>query len=62
MPRLSYLTTSLWGARGFLAFGTPSSVILFGGMVVEEKRRSCNCGGFQRGKWVYAVHFGGKQN
>jgi hypothetical protein len=34
------------GARGFLAFGAPSSAILFGGMVVEEKRRSCNCGGF----------------
>jgi hypothetical protein len=34
------------GARGILAFGTPSSVILFGGMVVEEKRRSCNSGGF----------------
>jgi hypothetical protein len=32
------------GARGFLAFGAPSSAILFGGMVVEEKRRSCNCG------------------
>jgi hypothetical protein len=31
-------------------------------MVVEEKRRSCNCGGFRRGKWVYAAHFGGKQN
>jgi hypothetical protein len=26
-----------------------NSVILFGGMVVEEKRRSCNCGGFWRG-------------
>jgi hypothetical protein len=38
------------GARGFLAFGAPSSAILFGGMVVDEKRRSCNCGGFQRGK------------
>jgi hypothetical protein len=50
------------GARGFLAFGAPSSAILFGGMVVEEKRRSCNCGGFRRGKWVYAAHFGGKQN
>jgi hypothetical protein len=48
------------GARGFLAFGAPSS-ILFGGMMVEEKR-SCNCGGFRRGKWVYAVHFGGKRN
>jgi hypothetical protein len=47
-------------ARGFLAFGTPSSVILFGGMVVEEKRRSCNYGGFRREKWVYAAHFGGK--
>jgi hypothetical protein len=50
------------GARGFLAFGAPSPAILFGGMVVEEKRRSCNCGGFRRGKWVYATHFGGKQN
>jgi hypothetical protein len=50
------------GARGFLAFGALSSVILFGGMVVEEKRRSCNCGGFWQGKWVYAEHFGGKQN
>jgi hypothetical protein len=50
------------GARGFLAFGAPSSAILFGGMVVEQKRRSCNCGGFRRGKWVYAAHFGGKQN
>jgi hypothetical protein len=30
------------GARGFLAFGAPSSAILFGGMVVGEKRRSCN--------------------
>jgi hypothetical protein len=29
-------------------------------MVVEEKRRSCNCGGFRWGKWVYAAHFGGK--
>jgi hypothetical protein len=38
------------GARGFLAFGAPSSVILFGDMVVEEKRRSCNYGGFRRGK------------
>jgi hypothetical protein len=37
-------------------------VILFGDMVVEEKRRSCNCGGFQRGKWVYAAHVRGKQN
>jgi hypothetical protein len=35
------------GARSFLAFGAPSSAILFGGMVVEEKRRSCNCGGFR---------------
>jgi hypothetical protein len=50
------------GARGFLAFGASSSVILFGGMVVDEKRRSCNCGGFRRGKWVYVAHFGGKQN
>jgi hypothetical protein len=38
------------GARGFLAFGAPSSVILFSGMVVGEKRRSCNYGGFRRGK------------
>jgi hypothetical protein len=50
------------GTRGFLTFGTPSSAILFGGMVVEEKRRSCKCGGFWRGKWVYAAHFGGKRN
>jgi hypothetical protein len=50
------------GARGFLVFDAPSSAILFGGMVVEEKRRSCNCGGFRRGKWVYATHFGGKRN
>jgi hypothetical protein len=50
------------GARGFLAFGAPSSAILFGGMVVEEKRRSCNCGRFRWGKWVYVVHFGGKRN
>jgi hypothetical protein len=50
------------GACGFLAFGAPSSAILFGGMVVDEKRRSCNCGGFRQGKWVYAAHFGGKQN
>jgi hypothetical protein len=50
------------GARGFLAFGAPSSVILFGGMVVEEKRRSCSCGGISTGKWVYLAHFGEKQN
>jgi hypothetical protein len=50
------------GARGFLAFGAPSSTILFGGMVVGEKRRSCNCAGFRWGKWVYAAHFGGKRN
>jgi hypothetical protein len=50
------------GARDFLAFGAPSLAILFGGMVVEEKRRSCNCGGFRRGKWVYAAYFGGKRN
>jgi hypothetical protein len=49
-------------ARGFLAFGAPSSAILFGGMVVKEKRRSCNCGRFRRGKWVYAAYFGGKRN
>jgi hypothetical protein len=34
------------GARGFLVFGAPSSAILFGDVVVEEKRRRCNCGGF----------------
>jgi hypothetical protein len=50
------------GARGFLTFGAPSSAILFGGMVVKEKRRSCYCGGFRRGKGVYAAHFGGKRN
>jgi hypothetical protein len=50
------------GARSFLAFGAPSSAILFGGMAVDEERRSCNCGGFRRGKWVYAAYFGGKQN
>jgi hypothetical protein len=38
------------GARGFLAFGALSSAILFGGMVVEEKRRSYNCGRFRWGK------------
>jgi hypothetical protein len=37
-----------FGARGFLPFGAPSSAIFFGGMVVEEKRRSYNCGGIQR--------------
>jgi hypothetical protein len=31
-------------------------------MVVEEKRRSYNCGGFRWGQWVYVAHFGGKQN
>jgi hypothetical protein len=31
-------------------------------MVVEEKRRSCNCEGIRRGKWVYVAHFGGKRN
>jgi hypothetical protein len=51
-----------FGARGFLAFVAPSLAILFGGVVVEEKRRSCNCGGIWRGKWVYATHFGGKRN
>jgi hypothetical protein len=51
-----------FGALGFLAFGAPSSAIVFGGMVVEEKRRSCNCRGIRRGKWVYATHFGGKEN
>jgi hypothetical protein len=40
------------GARSFLAFGAPSSAILFGDMVVEEKRRSYNYEGFRRGKWV----------
>jgi hypothetical protein len=50
------------GAHGFLAFGAPSSAILLGGMVLGEKRRSCNCGGFWLGKWVYAAHFGGKRN
>jgi hypothetical protein len=50
------------GARGFIAFGAPSSAILYGGMMVEEKRRSCNCGGFRRGKWVYAAYFRGKRN
>jgi hypothetical protein len=50
------------GGHGFLAFGAPSSAILFGGMVVDEKRRSCNCGGFWQGKSVYAAHFGGKRN
>jgi hypothetical protein len=49
------------GARGFLAFGAPSSAILFGGMMVEEKR-SCNYGGFRQEKWVYAAHFGEKRN
>jgi hypothetical protein len=39
------------GARGFLAFGAPSSAIFFSGMVVEEKRRSCNRGGIWREKW-----------
>jgi hypothetical protein len=34
-----------FGARGFLAFGAPSSAIFFGGMLVERERRSCNCGG-----------------
>jgi hypothetical protein len=38
------------GARGFLAFGAPSSAIHFGGMVVKEKRRSCYCAGFWREK------------
>jgi hypothetical protein len=50
------------GAHGFLVFDAPSSAILFGGMVVDEKRRSCNYGGFWRGKWVYAAYFRGKQN
>jgi hypothetical protein len=51
-----------FGAHGFLTFSAPSSAIFFGGMVVEEKRSSCNRGGIRRGKWVYAAHFGGKQN
>jgi hypothetical protein len=51
-----------FGARGFLPFDAPSLAIFFGGMVVEEKRRSCNYGGIRRGKWVYAAHFGGKRN
>jgi hypothetical protein len=34
------------GALGFLTFGAPLLAILFGGMVVEEKRRSYNCGYF----------------
>jgi hypothetical protein len=50
------------GAHGFIAFAMPSSTILFSGMVVEEKRRRYNCGGFRWGKWVYAVYFGGKRN
>jgi hypothetical protein len=33
-----------FGARGFLAFGAPSSAIFLGSMVVEGKRRSCNYG------------------
>jgi hypothetical protein len=33
-----------FGAGGFLAFGAPSSAIFFGCMVVEGKRRNCNCG------------------
>jgi hypothetical protein len=39
-----------FGARDFLAFGAPSSAIFFGGMVVEEKRRSYNRGGIRRRK------------
>jgi hypothetical protein len=39
-----------FGARGFLPFGAPSPAIFFGGMVVEEKRRSCNYEGIRRGK------------
>jgi hypothetical protein len=50
-----------FSSRGFLAFAAPLSAILFGGIVVEEKR-SCNCGGIRQGKWVYAAHFGGKRN
>jgi hypothetical protein len=51
-----------FGAHGFLSFGMPSSEIFFGGMVVEEKRRSYNCEGIRRGKRVYVVHFEGKRN
>jgi hypothetical protein len=50
------------GARGFLVFYAPLSAILFGGMVVEEKWKSCNCGRFRLEKWVYAAYFGGKRN
>jgi hypothetical protein len=50
------------GARGFLVFGAPSSAILFGGMVVAEKRRSCNCGGFRRGNGYMRRINGGKRN
>jgi hypothetical protein len=39
-----------FGARGFLPFDALSSRIFFGGMVVEEKRRSCNCGEIRWGK------------
>jgi hypothetical protein len=50
------------GVRGFLVFGAPSSAILFGGMVVAEKRRSCNCGGFRRGNGYMRRINGGKRN
>jgi hypothetical protein len=49
-------------ARGFLVFGAPSSAILFGGMVVAEKRRSYNCGGFRRGNGYMRRINGGKRN
>jgi hypothetical protein len=49
-PQRSTISADKVVARGFLALGAPSLAILFGGMVVEEKRRSCNCGGFRRGK------------
>ena len=48
-----------FAARGFLVFGKPSSPIFFGGIVVEGKRRSYNCGEW-RGEWGYAAQFGGK--
>jgi hypothetical protein len=40
----------------------PSLAILFGGMVVEEKRRSCNYGGFRRGNEYMQRINGGKRN
>jgi hypothetical protein len=44
------------GARGFLAIGAPSAASFFGGMVVEGKRRSCNCGG----RMAASPNFGGQ--